>query len=59
MPFVGLLAGLLIVGLVIRGWFRARPKTPLADAAASGEATPSATDDDLKRLQEELERFEA
>jgi cytochrome c-type biogenesis protein CcmH len=60
MPFVGLLAGLVIVGLVIRGWFRARPKTPLEGAAAAAPAAePAATDDDLKRLQQELERFEA
>jgi cytochrome c-type biogenesis protein CcmH/NrfF len=58
MPFVGLLAGLVIVGLVIRGWFRARPKTPLEGAAAP-EAPPAASDDDLERLREELERFEA
>jgi cytochrome c-type biogenesis protein CcmH/NrfF len=59
MPFVGLLAGLVIVGLVIRGWFRARPKTPLEGLAAPGDAAPAATDDDLKRLQEELAKFEA
>jgi cytochrome c-type biogenesis protein CcmH/NrfF len=59
MPFVGLLAGLLIVALVIRGWFRARPKTPLEGAAAVEGAAPAATDDDLKRLQQELEKFEA
>lgn len=58
MPFAGLLAGLVIVGLVIRGWFRARPKTPLEGAAAP-EAPAAASDDDIKRLQEELERFEA
>jgi len=59
MPFVGLLAGLLIVGLVIRGWFRVRPKEPLEGAAAPAEAGPAATDDDLTRLQQELEKFEA
>lgn len=59
MPFVGLLAGLVIVGLVIRGWFRARPKAPLEGAAASESAPPVASDDDLKRLQQELEKFEA
>ena len=58
MPFAGLLAGLVIVGLVIRGWFRARPRTPL-EGAAVPEAGATASDDDLKRLQEELERFEA
>jgi cytochrome c-type biogenesis protein CcmH/NrfF len=59
MPFVGLLAGLVIVGLVIRGWFRVRPKTPLEGAAAPADAGPAATDDDLKRLRQELEKFEA
>ena len=59
MPFIGLLAGLVIVGLVIRGWFRAKPKTPLEGAGAAAAAEPAATDDDLKRLQQELEKFEA
>jgi cytochrome c-type biogenesis protein CcmH len=59
MPFVGLLAGFLIVGFVIRGWFRARPKAPLEGAAASAPAAPAASDDDLKRLERELEKFEA
>jgi cytochrome c-type biogenesis protein CcmH/NrfF len=59
MPFVGLLAGLVVVGLVIRGWFRARPKTPLEGAAEAAVPEAAATDDDLKRLQQELERFEA
>jgi cytochrome c-type biogenesis protein CcmH/NrfF len=59
MPFVGLLAGFVIVGLVIRGWFRVRPKVPLEGAAAGESAAPVATDDDLKRLQQELEKFEA
>jgi len=59
MPFVGLLAGFVIVGFVIRGWFRVRPKAPLEGAAAGEPAAPVATDDDLKRLQQELEKFEA
>jgi cytochrome c-type biogenesis protein CcmH/NrfF len=59
MPFVGLLAGILIVGFVIRGWFRVRPKAPLEGAAASAPAAPEASDDDLKRLERELEKFEA
>jgi len=59
MPFAGLLVGLVLVGVLIRRWFRAAPKTPLETGAAAGAATPGATDDDLKRLQEELERFEA
>jgi cytochrome c-type biogenesis protein CcmH/NrfF len=59
MPFVGLLAGFVIVGLVIRGWFRVRPKAPLEGAAAGVPEAPAATDDDLKRLERELEKFEA
>jgi cytochrome c-type biogenesis protein CcmH len=59
MPFAGLLAGFVIVGFVIRGWFRVRPKTPLEGAAASVPPAPVATDDDLKRLERELEKFEA
>ena len=59
MPFVGLLAGFLIVGFVIRGWFRARPKAPLEGAAAGAPAAPAASDDELKRLERELEKFEA
>jgi cytochrome c-type biogenesis protein CcmH/NrfF len=60
MPFVGLLVGLVIVGLVIRRWFRVRPKAPLEGAEAPEAAVDAAvTDDDLKRLQQELEKFEA
>jgi len=59
MPFVGLLAGFVIVGLVIRGWFRVRPKAPLEGAATAEPEAPAASDDDLKRLQQELEKFEA
>src|SRR5512143_132598 len=58
MPFAGLLAGLVIVGLVIRGWFRACPRTP-REGGSAAEAGEVASDYDLKQLQEVLERFEA
>ncbi len=59
MPFLGLLAGLVIVGLVIRGWFRAKPAQPLEGGAAGAEGGAPASDGDLQRLHEELEKFEA
>jgi cytochrome c-type biogenesis protein CcmH/NrfF len=63
MPFVGLLFGLVIVALVIRGWFRVQPRQPLEGAAEAAPADapgdPAATDDELQRLRQELERFEA
>jgi cytochrome c-type biogenesis protein CcmH/NrfF len=62
MPFVGLLLGLVIVALVIRGWFRTQPRQPLEGAAESGPqapAVPAATDDEMQRLRQELERLEA
>ena len=61
MPFVGLFVGLGIVAAVMRGWFRARPVEPLDGAPSGPETGPAsaASDDDLQRLREELERFEA
>jgi len=60
MPFAGLVAGLVIVGVVIRRWFRARPRQPLEDVAGeAAPAAPAATDDEMDRLRRELERFEA
>lgn len=58
MPFVGLFAGIVIVALVIRRWFRVRPTEPLEGAEAPAQ-TPAATDDEMQRLRQELERFEA
>jgi len=58
MPFVGLFAGIVIVALVIRRWFRVRPKEPLEGAGTQAES-PAATDDEMQRLRQELERFEA
>ena len=63
MPFVGLLIGFVIVALVIRRWFRAQPREPLEGAAAEvrsdTSAAPAGTDDEMQRLRQELERFEA
>jgi cytochrome c-type biogenesis protein CcmH/NrfF len=63
MPFVGLLIGFVIVGLVIRGWFRAQPREPLEGAAEprpDGSPAPGGgTADEMQRLKQELERFEA
>jgi cytochrome c-type biogenesis protein CcmH len=57
-PFLGLFAGLVIVGLILRRWFVTRPKQPL-DGAEAEAATPAASDDEMQRLRQELERFEA
>jgi cytochrome c-type biogenesis protein CcmH/NrfF len=62
MPFVGLLVGLVIVAFVMRGWFRVKPRGPLegeAEGAPDASAAPAATDDEMQRLRQELERFEA
>jgi len=60
MPFVGLFIGLGIVGAVMRGWFRVRPRQPLeGEAPAEAGAAPTASDDEMQRLKRELERFEA
>jgi cytochrome c-type biogenesis protein CcmH len=62
MPFVGLLVGFVIVAFVIRGWFRVQPREPLEGAAAArpeAPAAPAGTADEMQRLQQELERFEA
>ena len=63
MPFVGLLFGLGIVALVMRGWFRAQPRRPIegvAEVRPDASAAPAAgTDDEMERLRQELERFEA
>lgn len=62
MPFVGLLIGFVIVALVIRGWFRAQPREPLEGAAEvrpDAATAPAGTDDEMQRLRQELERFEA
>ena len=57
MPFVGLGAGIAVVLLVMRRWIRARPRVPLGtESAAPGAPVP---DEELERLQRELERFEA
>jgi len=62
MPFVGLLIGFVIVALVIRGWFRVQPRAPLEETAETrpdASAAPAGTDDEMQRLKQELERFEA
>jgi cytochrome c-type biogenesis protein CcmH len=62
MPFVGLLIGFVIVALVIRGWFRVQPRAPLegtAEVRPGASAAPAGTDDEMQRLRQELERFEA
>ena len=60
MPFAGLVAGLVIVGVVMRRWFRARPTQPLEGVEGeAAPAAPAATDDEMDRLRRELERFEA
>jgi len=58
MPFVGLFAGLVIVALIIRGWYRVRP-TEALEGAEVPAAAPGATDDEMQRLRQELEKFEA
>lgn len=55
MPFAGLGAGLVVLGLVMRRWVRARPK-PSPEPA--GEAA-GATAQELERLRRELERIES
>ncbi len=57
MPFVGLGLGLgLVVGLM-RRWLRARPTQ---DPLAEGTPRPAAaTDQEMERLKQELERFES
>jgi len=60
MPFVGLFIGLGVVAAVMRGWFRVRPRQPLeGEAPAEAGAAPTASDDEMLRLERELERFEA
>lgn len=61
MPFVGLLIGFAIVALVMRGWFRAQPRVPLEGAGEprSDASAAAGTDDEMQRLKQELERFEA
>lgn len=60
MPFVGLLFGLGIVALVMRGWFRAQPRQPIEGVAeVRPDASAVGTDEEMRRLRQELERFEA
>jgi cytochrome c-type biogenesis protein CcmH len=59
MPFVALAVGLLIVGLWMRRWVRVRPRAGVpVDPSAGAPVRPSA-EDELERLQRELEKFEA
>jgi cytochrome c-type biogenesis protein CcmH len=56
MPFAGLLAGLGILGAVMRRWVMERAaREPQAEAEPVAGASP----DELERLRRELERFEA
>jgi cytochrome c-type biogenesis protein CcmH len=56
-PIVALLAGLVIVGVVLRGWYRGRPDqlAPGRDETSRAPAPLPAGDDE--RLERELERF--
>ena len=60
MPFLGLGLGLGLVVGVVRRWVRAQPKTAEAGAAAApGETPAGVTPEEMERLKQELEKFEA
>ena len=60
MPFVGLGLGIGLVLGVARRWVRAQPKGPEAEAAAApGAPGAGASPEELEKLKQELERFEA
>jgi cytochrome c-type biogenesis protein CcmH len=57
LPLAGVIAGLVVVGLLARRWSRSRPESVRADASANGRAP---LDPELeRRIDEELARFDA
>jgi len=60
MPFIGLGLGIGLVVGVVRRWARATPKLKDAGAtAAPGEALQGVSAEEMEKLKQELERFEA
>ncbi len=60
MPFVGLGLGIGLVLGVARRWVRAQPKGPEAEtAAAAGAPVAGVSPEELEKLKQELDRFEA